>query len=147
MDAQFSWQRCTAREWLHRLAETGNRDYLMEAFDSALAHLEHYEAERDAARRLSDERSKLRAEASASKEYHSTRPLDDNRRELFSALARQITAQEKLRLAVNKCSTAGSEQDLPLEREKLLVWLESQAEMAQDEVQMHQLLSDHQRSS
>lgn len=146
MDAYNSEESSSAREWLVRIGRTLAASDLFDALDSALFNLELYETERDLAGQLSFERSRLFGESSQTDAGSLNTLLAENRRNLFSALARQINAQENLRIAVEQCRETFAAASAPFEAEMFLAWIESQAESAREEVQMHQLLIDHDRS-
>ena len=142
MDAYYPWDGCSAREWLLRLARLGQGCDQWAALESALSRWERYAAERDVAGRISEERSKLLAEPSLSNQEQLAASLEENWQELFRALARQIIAQEKLRVAVEACRDTYVIETLPFEAEMFVLWLESQAATAREETRMHQLLID-----
>lgn len=139
MDASYTFLPVSAREYLHWLkdAHSSNDNWLR--FEQAIDALQVYTGARAEANLCKTNRMSGSAAASLSSAAVST----PERRELFLALARQIVAQEELRLAIASCRQQCEEETLSSDAERFLAWLQARLLEAETEVRMANLLTVH----
>lgn len=136
MDASFTFLPVSAREYLHWLKEAHCCDDGWLRFERAMDALHVYTDARAAANQYKA-RHTSRAAASLSSAGAST----SIRRDLFLALAKQIVAQEELRLAIAECRKQCEEEVLSSDAERFLAWLQARLGEAESEVRMGNLLT------
>lgn len=136
MDASFTFLPLSARDYLHWLKEAHHSYDDWPRFERAVDAWNVYTDARAAANLCKANRAPPAAGPLASS-AGSTR----ERRELFLALAKQIVAQEELRIAVANCRNPVDEAIPSSDGEHFLAWLQARLGEAESEVRMDNLLA------